>query len=142
MMLSIDSLKKSGSFAGQPVRKEITWHVDGKEVKNEVYVRRASYTTVTQEWKGAYESKDAVAGRIAGYICDAEGNQIFTVSDVLGKAEEGRGELCAELTIALFVAINEVNNPTPDEKKPSTTSGSSSSSQESAEKPSRKPSKT
>jgi hypothetical protein len=142
MMLSIESLKQSGSFVGQPVKQEIIWHVDGKELKNEVYVRRASYTTVTQEWKAAHETKDAIAGRIAGYICDADGKAIFTVDDILGKAEEGRGELCAQLTIALFVAINEVNNPKPEEKKPSTTSGSTSSSPGSEEKPLRKPSKT
>lgn len=141
-MLNIESLKKSGSFVGQPVKQEITWRVDGKENKGEVYVRRASYTTVTQEWKAAHETQDAIAGRIAGYICDAEGKAIFSVDDVLGKAEEGRGELCAQLTIALFAAIGEVNNPAPEEKKPSTTSGSTSSSPESAEKPSPKRSRT
>jgi len=141
--LTIASLIAAGAFTDAPVKQEITWHSGDKDHKATVYVRKASYTTVTQEWKAAHESQDAVAGRIAGYICDAQGDQIFTVSDVLGKAEEGRGELCAALTIALFSAINTVNNPpAPKEKKSSKSSGTKSSSPESAEEPSPKPSET
>jgi hypothetical protein len=141
--LTIASLIAAGAFTGAPVKQEITWKSGGKENKATIYVRPASYTTVTQEWKGAHESQDAIAGRIAGYICDAQGDQIFTVNDVLGKAEEGRGELCAELTIALFSAINTVNNPAASqEKKPSKSSGTKSSSRASAVKPSQKLSET
>ncbi|KFE51134.1 phage tail assembly chaperone family protein, TAC [Pseudomonas syringae] len=141
--LTIASLIAAGAFAGAPVKQDITWHSNGAEQKATIYVRKASYTTVTQEWKAAYETRDAVAGRIAGYICNSLGEQIFSVDDVLGKAEEGRGELCAELTIALFSAINLVNNPPEKaEKKPSKSSGTKSSSRASAEKPLPKPSET
>ncbi len=142
MMLSIESLKQSGSFVGKPVKKEITWHVDGKEFKSEVFVRRASYLTVTQEWRAQAEEKDALANRIAGFICDESGAPVFTIEDVLGQTEDSRGELCAALAIVLLAAIHEVNKPPAEEKKSPTTSGSSSSSQVSAAKQSRKPSKT
>ncbi|WP_341520709.1 phage tail assembly chaperone family protein, TAC [Pseudomonas sp. G.S.17] len=141
--LTIASLIAAGAFAEAPMKQEITWESGGKVNKAAVYVRPASYTTVTQEWKGIHENQDAVAGRIAGYICNQDGEQIFSVDDVLGKAEEGRGELCAELTVALFAAINRANNPpVTAEKKSPKSSGTKSSSPESAAEPSPKPSET
>ncbi|GFZ62928.1 hypothetical protein PSE10A_54390 [Pseudomonas amygdali pv. eriobotryae] len=140
MILSIESLKAAGSFVGQPVKQEIVWHSGGQEHKGEVFVRMASYETVTKEWKDQNSNHDMIASRIANFICNEHGQPIFTVEDVLGSAEEGRGQLSAELTIALFAAIGNVNKPrAPEEKKPLTSSGTDSSSQALVAKPSRKP---
>ncbi|SOQ06551.1 phage tail assembly chaperone family protein, TAC [Pseudomonas syringae group genomosp. 3] len=143
MILSIENLKAAGSFVGQPVKQEIVWHSGGKEHKGEVFVRMASYETVTKEWKDQNSNHDMIASRIANFVCDERGQPIFTVEDVLGSAEEGRGPLGAELTIALFAVIGNVNKPrAPEEKKPLTGSGTDSSSLALVEKPSRKPRRT
>ncbi|EIP9850977.1 phage tail assembly chaperone family protein, TAC, partial [Escherichia coli] len=53
---------------------------------------------------------DGVAGRIASSICDENGNPVFTVADITGEADPERGALDGNLTVALLVAIQQVND--------------------------------
>ena len=84
MKLTLDTLKETGAFTGRPVEKEITWK--------------------------SQDGNDGVAGRIAASICDEHGHQVFTVADVTGEADPDRGALDGGLTVALLVAIQEVND--------------------------------
>lgn len=117
--LTLQSLKESGSFVAEPyVPREISWtNTEGETVTADVYVRRASYHTVTAGWKAASESQDFLAGRIAALICDAEGAPVFTVGDLLGTANEENGPICGELFTVLLNVINEVNGVAPGGKK-------------------------
>ena len=115
-LLSINGLTEMGAFTGAPVEKEITWEQSGEEVSATVFVRRLSYHTAVSDIKSTKEKMDAVAGRIAACICDAEGKPIFTAGDITGEANPERGPLNENLTIALLAAIAQVSGlgkPTP-----------------------------
>ncbi|MCT7656165.1 phage tail assembly chaperone family protein, TAC [Oceanimonas sp. NS1] len=109
MQLSIDSLKSMGAFTGAPVEKEITWRQGEQELTATVYVRPFSYKTAVSDITARHQKSDAVAGRIAASICDAEGQPVFTAADITGEADPERGALDGNLTVALLAAIAEVN---------------------------------
>lgn len=129
MKLTLDSLKNVGAFTGRPVEKEITWKQVNVETKEEVeytatvFVRPLGYHIATSDIL-AYGGKiDGVAGRIAASICDEDGKPVFTAADITGEADPERGALDGQLTVALLVAIQEVNNlgktkPSAPKKKP------------------------
>lgn len=111
MKLTLGTLKESGAFTGRPVEKEINWKgKDGKEYKATTYVRPMGYHTATSDVLSITGKIDGVAGRIAASICDENGQQVFTVDDITGVADPDRGALDGDLTVALLVAIQEVNN--------------------------------
>jgi hypothetical protein len=129
MKLSIDSLKGVGAFTGRPVEKEITWKQVNVETKEEVeytatvFVRPMGYHIATSEILAYGGKVDGVAGRIAASICDEDGKPVFTAADITGEADPERGALDGQLTVALLVAIQEVNNlgktkPSAPKKKP------------------------
>lgn len=133
-MTSIAELQALGAFAGQPVKRDVTFHVNGEEKTLTFYIRKAAYNTVTTQWRPENQGKDAIALRLASYVCDDKGEPVFTVDDITGTAE--RGPLIETLTIALFATIAEVNGIVDKgdaEKKKSTSSGTNSSAEESAE---------
>lgn len=109
MKLSIDNLKSMGAFTSAPVAHEITWQQAGTEYTATVYVRPMSYKMAVSDLSAAQAKTDAVAGRIAAGICDAEGNPVFTAADITGDADPDRGPLDYGLTMALLGAIAEVN---------------------------------
>ena len=125
MGLNLKDLVEKGAFvsASEPiVKREIVWHnVDGEEQKADIWVRRASYHTITNTWKAAEGNQEHLAARIATMVCDEDGGPIFTTGDVLGTADPSRGPICDTLFLALITAVNEVNSGKP---KPPTTSGS------------------
>lgn len=136
MKLTLESLKKSGAFTGRPVEKEITWKQGEQEFTATVYVRPMGYHTATSDVLAMGGKVDGVAGRIAASICDEDGKPVFTPADITGEADPERGSLDGALTIALLVAIKEVNDlgkTTSSVQK--TNSGANSSSTESAAKP-------
>ena len=108
MNLSIDSLKEMGAFTGAPVEKEITWKQGDKEMKATVYVRPLSYRSAVSDISAMAGKKDAIAGRIASCICDADGKPVFTPEDITGDADPERGPLDGNLTMALMGIIGEV----------------------------------
>ena len=120
--LTLDSLKKTGSFTGRPVAKEITWRQGDETFTATVYVRPLGYQAAVSDVLAAGGKQDNIAGRIAAAICDEEGNTVFTVLDIthgpldpaeLEKDPESTkrlGALDGNLTVALMVAINEVTN--------------------------------
>lgn len=110
MKLTLDSLKQAGAFTGRPVEKEITWKQGDKEITATVYIRPMGYHTATSDVLAGLGKIDGVAGRIAASICDEDGHQVFTVADVTGEADPERGALDGNLTVALLVAIQEVND--------------------------------
>ena len=109
MHLSIDSLREVGAFTGAPVEKEITWKQGDKEFTATVFVRPLSYLSAKSDLLAMGGKGDAVAGRIAASICDAEGKPVFTPEDITGEADPDRGPLDGNLTMALLQAIGEVN---------------------------------
>lgn len=118
--LTVQSLTESGSFAGPPVKREIEWHnSDGEKFQADIWVRMASYHTITYSWKQAEASQEHLAARIVAMVCDETGAPVFTMSDILGT--ELRGPICDTLFLALITAVNDVNSGKP---KPPTTSGS------------------
>lgn len=125
MSLNLKDLVAQGAFvsASEPtVKREITWHnVDGVEQKADIWVRIASYHTITKTWKAAEGNQEHMAARIATMVCDEDGAPIFTTEDILGTADKSRGAICATLFLALITAVNEANSEKP---KPPTTSGS------------------
>ena len=125
MALNLKDLVAQGAFVSalEPtVKREITWHnVDGEEQKADIWVRRASYHTITHTWKAAEGNQEHLAARIATMVCDEDGAPIFTVGDVLGTADPSRGAICDTLFLALITAVNEVNS---GKQKPPTKSGS------------------
>lgn len=110
MNLSIDSLKTIGAFTGAPVEKEVTWRAGDKDFTATVHVRPFGYRTAISDITAHRDQSDAVAGRIAASICDADGNAIFTAADITGTADPERGALDGNLAVALLAAISEVNN--------------------------------
>lgn len=120
MNLSIDSLKQMGAFTGAPVEREITWK-QGKEVLTAtVYVRPLSYLSAKSDLLAMNGKGDAVAGRIAASICDAQGRPVFTPEDITdgpvlevepetGEVVSRLGPLDGNLTMALLAVIGEVN---------------------------------
>lgn len=139
MKLTLDALKTAGAFTGRPVEKEITWKQGYQEFTATVYVRPMGYHTATSDVLAMGGKVDGVAGRIAASICDEEGKPVFTPADITGEADPDRGSLDGALTIALLVAIKEVNDlGKTTSSAPKTNSGANSSSMESAAKPSPK----
>ena len=110
MKLTLESLKNSGAFTGRPIEKEITWKQGDKELTATVYVRPLGYYTATSDILAHAGKQEGVAGRIAASICDEDGKSVFTPADITGEADPERGALDGALTIALLVAISEVNN--------------------------------
>lgn len=142
MKLSIDSLKQAGAFTGRPVEKEIAWTQGDQDFTATVYIRPLGYHTAMTDVMAANGRLDGVAGRIAASICDEEGKPVFTPADITGEADPERGALDGALTIALLVAIQEVNDlGKSTSSAPKTSSGVSSSSTASAAEPSPKPGK-
>lgn len=119
-MLSLDQIRDSGSFTGAPVKREVTWEVNGEEYTADVYVRRLSYQTAVSDAMAVAGHGDLASNRIAHCIVDENGKPVFKVSDITGFHEDGtpvldedgneRGALCSELALALLAVIGEVNN--------------------------------
>ncbi|MBD1590175.1 phage tail assembly chaperone family protein, TAC [Pseudomonas typographi] len=115
MELTLETLKSAGGFVGAPVKREITWHVDGKPNTATVYVRIESFQTVTSAWENQGHGAEATAARIASCICKSDGAPLLTVADVIGDPETGHGPLSATLTIALLSAIHQANGGLDEE---------------------------
>lgn len=109
MQLTLDNLKKAGAFTGRPIEKEITWKQGEEEFTATVFIRPAGYHAATQGIQASAGKIDGVAGYIAAAVCDEEGNPVFTAKDITGEADPERGALDGALTVALLVAIQEVN---------------------------------
>jgi|ERR1700712_1307149 len=130
MGLNLKDLVAQGAFvsASEPTAKRtISWHsTEGVEQSADVWVRKASYHTITQTWKAAEGNQEHLAARIATMICDEDGAPVFTTGDVLGTADPARGPICDTLFLALITAVNEVNGLAPGAAKtsPQKTSGS------------------
>lgn len=134
MKLSLEELKKAGAFTGRPVEKEITWKQGDAELSATIFVRPMGYHTATSDVLAMGGKVDGVAGRIAASICDEEGKPVFTPADITGEADPERGSLDGALTIALLVAIQEVNDlGKTSSSAPKTNSGASSYSTASAD---------
>lgn len=126
MKLSIDNLKAAGAFTGRPVEKEISWKQGDEEFNATVYIRPMGYHTAVSNVLTYTGKIDGVAGRIAASICDEEGKPVFTVADITGEADPTRGALDGSLTVALLVAIQEVNDMgKTTSSEPKTSSGAS-----------------
>jgi len=139
MKLTLDALKQAGAFTGRPVEKEITWKQGDQDFTATVYIRPMGYHSAMTDVMAANGRVDGVAGRIAASICDEEGKPVFTPADITGEADPDRGALDGALTIALLLAIQEVNDlGKSTSSAPKTSSGASSSSTASAEEPSPK----
>lgn len=114
MSLNLKDLVAQGAFvsASEPhVKREIIWHnLNGEEVKMDIYVRRASYHTITNTWKAAEGNQEHLAARIATMVCDADGAPVFALGDILGTSSPDRGPICDTLFIVLITAVNEVNS--------------------------------
>ena len=131
MQLSIESLKAAGSFTGRPVKKDVTWNQNGKEITATVFVRPLGYRSAVSDVLATAGKQDGVAGRIASCICDENGAPVFTVGDITGDADPDRGALDGNLSMALMAIIQEVTNmgkttPSPSSTKPGTKSPSRS----------------
>lgn len=112
-LLTRESLQTQGAFTGRPVEKEVFYtgiNEAGEvvEYSGTVYVRQASYKTVTDQWKAVNEEQDGTAARIVNMIVDEAGQPIFTMEDITGDGAD-KGPLSESLTIALLNAIGEVN---------------------------------
>ncbi|WP_312227179.1 phage tail assembly chaperone family protein, TAC [Pseudescherichia sp.] len=138
MHLTLNNLKKAGAFTGRPVEKVIVWKQGDEELSATVFIRPAGYHAATQGIQASAGNIDAVAGYIAAALCDEAGNPIFTARDITGEADPERGALDGALTVALLVAIHEVNAPGKSSSPPTMRSGANSSSMASAVKPSPK----
>lgn len=110
MKLTLDSLKETGAFTGRPVEKEITWKQGDKEITATVYIRPLGYHSAKSDILSSNGIIDNFAGRIASSICDESGIPIFTAKDITGEADPERGALDSNLTVALLIAIQEVND--------------------------------
>lgn len=133
MQLTLDNLKKAGAFTGRPIEKEITWKQGEEELTATVFIRPAGYHAATQGIQASAGKIDGVAGYIAAAVCDEAGNPIFTPKDITGEADPERGALDGALTVALLVAIQEVNELGKMSSPPKMKSGASSSSTASEE---------
>lgn len=112
-LLNRETLSAQGAFTGRPVEKEVTYtgvNENGEvtEFSGTVFVRQASYKTVTEQWKAVHDDQDGTAARIVNMIVDENGAPIFTVEDITGNGAD-KGPLSESLTIALLNAIGEVN---------------------------------
>lgn len=124
MKLTLDTLKNSGAFTGRPVEKEITWKdKDGVEHTATTYVRPLGFHSAKFDLLAMNGKSDGVACRIASSICDEYGNPVLTPDDVTGHADPERGALDGNMTIALLVAIHEVNNMGKESSAQKTNSG-------------------
>ncbi|WP_058911874.1 phage tail assembly chaperone family protein, TAC [Entomohabitans teleogrylli] len=110
MKLTLDNLKAAGAFTGRPVEKEITWKQGDDELTATVFIRPLGYHSATSDVLASAGKIDGIAGRIAASVCDEGGHPIFTPADITGEADPERGALDGALTVALLVAIQEVNN--------------------------------
>ncbi|RRV70061.1 phage tail protein [Stutzerimonas stutzeri] len=110
MQLSIDSLKKTGSFTGAPVERTVKWKQGDQELEATVFVRPLSYRSAVSDLSAMHGKTDGVAGRIAACICDEEGKPVFTAEDITGEADPDRGPLDGNLTFALLAVIGEVTS--------------------------------
>jgi spore maturation protein SpmB len=110
MKLNMDSLRQAGAFTGRPVEKDITWLQGDKELTATVFIRPMGYHNAVSNVLSAVGKIDGVAGRIASSICDENGDAVFTVADITGEADPERGALDGNLTVALLVAIQQVND--------------------------------
>ncbi|MBD8492966.1 phage tail assembly chaperone family protein, TAC [Pseudomonas syringae] len=140
MLLSIDKLKSAGAFTGRPVEKEITWKQGDEEITATIYVRPSGYQTAVSDVLAAGGHRDNIAGRIAASICTPEGEPVFTVMDITHgpldsdelakdpKSTKRLGALDGNLTVALLLAIQDVNDlGKTKSSETSTKSGTSSS---------------
>lgn len=109
MLLTLDGLKEMGAFTGAPVERQVTWQQGGEDLSATVFVRPLSYHSAVSDIASRGGAVDAVAGRIASCIVDAEGRPVFTVADITGEADPERGPLSRELSLALLGAIGEVS---------------------------------
>lgn len=124
MKLSLNTLRETGAFTGRPVEREIKWKgADGEEHIATTYVRPLGYHSAKFDILAIDGKADSVAGRIASSICDENGDPVFTPSDITGHADPERGALDGNLTIALLVAIHEVNSMGKESSQPTTSSG-------------------
>ncbi len=110
MKLSLKTLTTTGAFTGRPVEKEITWKQGEEEFKATTFIRPLGYHSAKSDLMAFGGKIDSVAGRIAASVCDEEGHAVFTPEDITGEADPERGALDGALTIALLVAIQEVND--------------------------------
>jgi hypothetical protein len=110
MKLTLESLKTAGAFTGRPVEKVITWKQGDEELSATVFVRPMGYHTATSDVLAIGGKVDGVAGRIAASICGEDGKPVFTPADITGEADPERGALDGALTVALLVAIQQVND--------------------------------
>lgn len=138
MQLTLDNLKKAGAFTGRPIEKELTWKQGDEELTATVFIRPAGYHAATQGIQASAGKIDGVAGYIAAAVCDEAGNPVFTAKDITGEADPERGALDGALTVALLVAIQEVNELGKMTSPPKMKSGANSSSTASAEEQSLK----
>ncbi|WP_457978058.1 phage tail assembly chaperone family protein, TAC [Ectopseudomonas composti] len=109
MELSISGLQQVGAFTGAPVKKPISWTMNGVEHKAHVFVRKLSYASAVVDLMAYHSAIDGVAARIATSIVDSKGEPVLTVADITGEANPERGPLDADLTKALLAVIAEVN---------------------------------
>ena len=110
MNLSRNFLIEKGSFVGAPVKKEITWKQNDETFAADVYVRKMSFHSAVNEIQAFTKNNNAIAGRIAGCICDEKGQALFTVDEITGSGVyQEQGPLNGSLTLALLNAIGEVN---------------------------------
>jgi len=123
MKLTMDSLQQAGAFTGRPVEKEITWKQGDTELTATIYVRPMGYHNAVSNVLSVAGKIDGVAGRIASSICDENGHPVFTVSDITGEAVPERGALDGNLTVALLVAIQQVNDLGKESSAQKTNSG-------------------
>lgn len=107
--LSLEMLKQTGAFTGRPVEKEITWKQGEEQYTATVFVRPPGYHSTIKSLQTAGKI-DSAAVYIASSICDEEGKAIFTPEDITGEADPERGPLDGPLTVALLLAIQEVND--------------------------------
>lgn len=156
MKLTLEALRGAGSFTGRPVEKEIKWRQGSRDFTATVFVRPMGYQTAVSDVLSFNGKQDSIAGKIAASICDESGNPVFSSPmDIthgpldpveLEKDPESTkrlGSLDGRLSVALLLAIQEVNDLGKTTSSPtSKSSGTSSSSQVSAAPRSRKPRKT
>lgn len=118
--MNLKDLIDNGAFVSEPqVKRQIAWHnTNGVEQVMDIWVRKASYHTITNTWKAAEGNQEHLAARIATMVCDENGSPVLSVADVLGTTGvTGRGPMCDTLFLALITAVNEVNGLAPDQGK-------------------------
>ncbi|PPC63924.1 phage tail protein [Pantoea sp. ICBG 1758] len=110
MKLTLENLENLGAFTGRPVEREIEWQQGKDTFQATVFIRPMGYQAATSDIMAIGGKIDGIAGRIAASVCDEEGKPVFTVADITGEANPDRGPLDGALTVALLVAIQEVND--------------------------------